>query len=122
MKNLLLTGWILTITLFIAAQAKAMGPQEAQQLLEIHNQAFSDKETSNNVELCKYHNELVEASENKTNIKKTCPRNEGTETKDKDLQVQLQEIHNLELVMNEPEDIDSLVNHAISKMKRDFNR
>ena len=121
MRNLAIMGLLLMLGLvMLADKANAMDAESATQLLEIHTQTFSDKETQSNRELCVYHNELVEASKNSQKNKMECPRNEGSQTKDEDLQVQLQQIEYLQAVTQEDDSIDSVVDHAIAKMKYDF--
>lgn len=121
MRNLAIMGLLLILGLvMLADKAKAMDAESATQLLEIHTQTFSDKETQSNRELCVYHNELVESSKNSQKTKMECPRNEGSKTKDEDLQVQLQQIEYLQAVTQEDDSIDSVVDHAIAKMKYDF--
>jgi len=121
MRNLAIMGLLLMVGLvMLSEQAKAMDADSASQLLEIHNQTFSEKETQSSKDLCLYHNELVEESKDQSKLKMECPRNEGTQTKDEDLQSQLQQINYLQAVTQEEESIDSVVDNAIARMKNDF--
>lgn len=114
----------LTLSLLcLSTLSFAFSPEQAEELLKIHESTFTNKQIINNPDLCAFHNSLIDEAASKFKHEKlACSRTEAPATKEVEVATQLNNIESVTKIveMKHPEQeelsSDSIYNYAQRKM------